>query len=123
MAFEKYIKIGVTLEEHRQVKAKASGMGLQMQEIGYRWFMDWLSGKSSQTRSEHVSQPSAGSDMISVAELNEADTQLVVNLIAMLRDGESPVLPLLREGLKNYTPEARDEDVGRKDRRHRPKNI
>ena len=97
--------------------------GLKFQGLVLKLLTHWLSGESSQKSTEHASQPSAGSDMISVAELNKGDRQLIVNLIAMLRDGKSPVLPLLREGLKDYMPEARNEDVGRKDRRHRREKI
>ena len=97
--------------------------GLKFQGLVEDLLSDWLSGESSQKSAEYASEPSRESDMISIAELNEADTQLVVNLIAMLRDDKSPVLPFLREGLKRYTPEARDEDIGRKDRRHRRKKA
>ena len=116
----------VRLDEELMKKvrlAMAEQGGLKFQSLVVDLLTHWLSGESSQKSTQHASQPSTESDMISVAELDEGDRQLAANLIAMLRDGESPVLPLLREGLKHYTPEARHEDVGRKDRRHRPKKI
>ena len=75
------------------------------------------------TAEESTPKTLRGSDMISVAGLNGSQRQLVANLIAMQRDGRSPRLPGVEAALQNYRPEARDEDIGRKDRRHRRKKA
>ena len=116
------VRLDDELMEALRIEMAKQG-GLKFQGLMLKLITGWLSGESSQKSAEYASEPSRESDMISIAELNEADTQLVVNLIAMLRDDKSPVLPFLREGLKRYTPEARDEDIGRKDRRHRRKKA
>ena len=109
-------------EIHKEVKRESVDLDVSMGEV-LRLMWDAYANRDSQQLPAISPQTIQESDMISVAELNKGDRQLIVNLIAMLRDGTSPVLPLLREGLKHYTPEARDEDVGRKDRRHRRKKI
>ena len=105
-------------EIHKEVKRESVDLDVSMGEV-LRLMWDAYANRDSQQLPAISPQTIQESDMISVAELNKGDRQLVVNLIAMLRDGKSPVLPLLREGLKDYMPEARNEDVGRKDRRHR----
>lgn len=61
MAFDKYIKIGVSRNEHNEIKAKASRMGLNMQEVGHGWFMNWLSGKQEDSI-EETAHPDLESD-------------------------------------------------------------
>jgi len=109
-------------EIHKEVKRESVDLDVSMGEV-LRLMWDAYANRDSQQLPAISPQTIQESDMISVAELNKGDRQLVVNLIAMLRDGKSPVLPLLREGLKDYMPEARNEDVGRKDRRHRREKI
>jgi len=97
--------------------------GLKFQGLVEGLLSDWLSGESSQKSTERAAHQTPESDMISTAELSYEDRQLVLNLIAMLRDGRSQVLPILREGLRIYTPEARDEEAGRKSSRNRRKTA
>jgi len=42
MVWDKYIKIGVTEDEHKQIKTKLGAAGLSFQDVGYRLWIDWL---------------------------------------------------------------------------------